>query len=93
MAYLIEASVSRFAIKVPAGLQNSQGSAGEYPVHIHSVDIDKIQFLVDCWPEEALSFLQCGPLPRATDNMVSSINQNEEEGARGDKQIRNWSLL
>ena len=30
MAYLIEASVSRFAIKVPAGLQNSQGSAGEY---------------------------------------------------------------
>ena len=32
MAYLIEASVSRFAIKVPAGLQNSQGSAGEYPV-------------------------------------------------------------
>ena len=61
--------------------------------HIHSVDIDKIQFLVDCWPEEALNFLQCGPLPRATDNMVSSINQNEEEGARGDKQIRNWSLL
>ena len=32
MAYLIEASVSRSAIKVPAGLQNSQGSAGEYPV-------------------------------------------------------------
>ena len=22
--------------------------------HIHSFDIDKIQFLVDCWPEEAL---------------------------------------
>ena len=61
--------------------------------HIHSLDIDKIQFPVDCWLEEALSSLQYGPLPRATDNMVSGIYQNEEERTRGDKQIRNWSLL
>ena len=50
--------------------------------HIHLLDIDKIQFPVDCWPEEVLSFLQCGPLPRATDNMVSNTYQNEEESKR-----------
>lgn len=92
MAYLTEASVPKgLQSKAPAGLQNSQGSAGEYNSIFTGLILTKIQFL---WiVGQRKSSVSCNVglfLGQLTTWCLTSIRMRKR--ARGDKQIRNWSL-